>query len=104
MIKIPFEIKTGNMLNYNNSYGDIEWIDNYIFEDTLKVLGSERGRSSVTFILEDSKGKIYSMFLKDMTDLIMNSKIDNGKICGRWSFKKRGSNYGIYLFNKKTKI
>lgn len=93
-IQIPF--KNNEMLNYP-SYGDIKWIDNYEFEETMKVDHYTRGCSAANFILIDSNGKKYTMFLTDFLELVKSKTIKKGTVSGVWCFHKRGKNYGVRL-------
>lgn len=74
----------------------IIWKDNFIFEDTLFVDSYTRGRSAADFILVSiATGIKYSMFLRDSLDMIQHAKISYGSITGKWTFCKRGANFGI---------
>lgn len=77
---------------------DIVWKENYEFEDTLELTGMSRGRSAANFNLKSTTdGKDYNLFMTDTVDLIRNSTINKGKIAGKWTFCKRGKNYGIKI-------
>jgi len=97
--KIPFN--RGNQLDYPS--GDypqypetrIEWVDNHEFDDTLTLKGYGRGRSSVTFEMERTNGKTVSVFVSDFT--AMAREMIRGKISGRFTFQKKGQNYGCKL-------
>lgn len=93
-IQIPFDVNGMQPYPYKWSE-NFHWKENYEFEDTLEITGFGRGRSSATFSLEDSKGNRYSMFMKDMTEMIKSTTITKGKVHGKWTFCKRGMNYGI---------
>lgn len=92
MIKIPF--RDGNLLGY--AQGELEWIDNFVFYDTIVYDGFERGRSSIKIIFKRvSNGKRVEMFMKDF-DLIMKSGgFQSNHLTGHFTFQKRGQNYGI---------
>jgi hypothetical protein len=91
--QIPF--KNGNLQSY--PYNPDEWRDNYEFEETLEYVTYYRGRSSATIAFKDSQGHTYEMFLTDFDD-VMKRKGFNGKfVTGKWTFVKRGQNYGIRL-------
>lgn len=89
--KIPF--LNGNQMSY--PYGPDEWRDNYIFEETLKYEGYSRGRSSVTMSFKDSKGHSYEMFISDFDDVITRKGFFGKSTRGKWTFVKKGQNYGI---------
>ena len=90
--QIPFD-KDGNLLSYPYSVG--EWRDNYVFEDTLTYETYYRGRSSATICFKDTNGHTYEMFMSDF-DILITAKGLNGKsVSGKWTFVKKGKNYGI---------
>lgn len=72
-----------------------DWVTNYEFEDTLELVSYGRGRSSVTFTLKRTDGKTISMFVSDFFDAA--HKMNNGKITGRFTFVKKGQNYGCKM-------
>lgn len=107
-IKVPVLIeednkygyKIGEVVNYPNKFDSqlIEYRDNFTFEAFLKVKGISRGTSSATFELSDVVNEVeYTMFMKDMLEMINNSILDGGYIFGKFTYCKRGSNYGIKL-------
>jgi len=71
-------------------------VPNYQFKATLQIIEAKGGRSAAGFVLEDEQGCHYSMFMKDAMDIILSMDIHKGRIFGTWSFKKCGSNFGIY--------
>lgn len=71
------------------------WLDNYVFDDEMEVVGMSRGRSAANFQLTDSCGKSYNMFMTYMVDMLKRATINKGFIWGNWTFVKRGRNYGI---------
>jgi hypothetical protein len=74
----------------------IVWKENYEFEDSLKLTSMSRGRSAANFNLRsETDGRNYNLFMTDTVDLIQNCEIKNGVIKGKWTFVKRGANYGI---------
>lgn len=76
----------------------IVWKENYEFIDTLVLDGYSRGRSAANFNLKSkSDGKNYNLFMKDTLHLIQNATVYKGEIHAKWTFVKRGSNYGIQL-------
>lgn len=93
--QIPFDNK-GNQQDYPGWNG-VEWKDNYEFEDTLKLNGFGRGRSSVTFNMVRSDGTTVSVFVSDFYDMAVAGAFKAGKIKGRFTFCKKGANYGCRL-------
>ena len=89
---IPFD-GDGNLLSY--PYGTEEWRDNYVFEDTLTYVTYYRGRSSVTIGFKDSNGCSYEMFISDFDELITSKGLFGKSVRGKWTFVKKGQNYGI---------
>jgi len=80
------------------SVDTIVWKENYQFEDTLKLTGMSRGRSAANFNLQSEvNGKNYNVFMTDMVHLFQNANINKGSVIGKWTFCKRGANYGIKL-------
>ena len=74
----------------------LHWKDNYEFEDTLKYSGYSRGNSSCTVQFKSvNDGKEYTMFMVELNDCI--DKLVDGKLTGKFTFCKRGQNYGIKL-------
>ena len=99
-IPIPFD-ENGSLLAFPMGR-KIEWRENYEFDETLTVESMERGRSAARFILKDEHGRRYGMFMTDMLDLIQTAElIAYGHIDARWTFVKRGSNYGIKLVGSR---
>lgn len=77
---------------------NIVWKENYEFDDTLELTGMSRGRSAANFNLRSvTDNKNYNLFMTDTVDLIQNGVVNKGKITGKWTFCKRGANYGIKL-------
>ena len=97
-ILVPFD-KRGNLmsyvLEYQNERGDVEWRENFVLETTLTWKDFYRGRSSPGIKFTDSDGREYPMFLKDLGELLLNSTMVKGKVTGKFTFCKRGENYGI---------
>lgn len=99
--KIPFDID-GNQQHYpENRYRDGKIIepnfrDNEEFKDTLIYDGYSRGRSAAYFNFErKSTGTNVTVFLTDFEDMI--PVMINGEITGRFTYTKRGQNYGVKL-------
>lgn len=93
---IPFD-KDGNQLHYCDAWEvrkGAQYLDNHEFDGTLRVTGMARGRSAAYFYAEIVEtGKRVTIFCKDLMDAI--PFIDRGLIRGRFTFQKRGQNYGI---------
>lgn len=84
------------------TYPDVqEWRDNDEFEATLKLRGTERGRSAAFFRWEVvggdlPAGTILPMFITDVGHVLMGGIAESGGIAtGRWFVVKRGQNYGV---------
>ena len=88
--------KKGSLIDYGVTAENVEWVDQRQWTETLKLEGSNRGRSSVQFIwVSVTTGKRYPMFLTDLTDLLFLSVISDACVTETWEFCKRGCNYGI---------
>lgn len=98
---IPFSRKTGNMLDYSwDTVGEDNqrtvWKENYEFDDVLEFTHFTRGRSSVKAHFKSlSDGKLYEMFITDFEKMLLAGRLDRAQVCGRFTFCKRGANYGI---------
>jgi len=91
-------------MTYHEDWKGIIWIQNFVFEDTLKVVGLERGRSAARFVLESvTDNKRYPMFMSGILDILKRPRmvIEEGKIKGYWSFHKKGSNYAVYYLGEE---
>lgn len=73
------------------------WKENFEFEATLEVYGITRGRSAARFRLRNTEAPFerYEMFMTCVEDLLVNGEVSKGRITGRWTFCKRGSNYSL---------
>ncbi len=71
------------------------WLDNFEFDDTLTLIDYGRGRSSVVFDMQRTDGTKVSVFVSDFFE--MAKQMQNGKITGRFTFTKKGQNYGCCL-------
>ena len=72
--------------------GNVEWKENEIFRDNLRLVSYSRGRSSVTFNwISTNTGVIYETSLSQGFALIPHLK----DMCyeGQFVFAKRGCNY-----------
>jgi hypothetical protein len=106
-LMIPFSTHDNSMIQYvgclpntmqdehwNN--GRWVWKENFIFEDDLQFLGFYRGCSSAGTTFESlNDHRKYTMFLKDLEELILVDGIRSGIVHGKFTFVKRGQNYGI---------
>ena len=73
-----------------------DWADPEEFVDTFEITGYYRGRSAAGLELKSqATGGDCCMMIKDLTFMVMNANIKNGKITGRWIYKKRGQNYSV---------
>ena len=76
------------------------FVPNFEFEDTLIFEGFSRGRSSVKAHFKSQfTGKKYEMFISDLGDVIKANYFIT-KLSGRFTFVKRGQNYGIRLLKE----
>ena len=73
----------------------IEWRDVKPWEDTMLVIGTQRGRSAAFFLLVSGNGDSYPMFMSDAADMMQRAVVTRGTITGRWTIVKKGQNYGI---------
>lgn len=91
--------KAGDMLSYaGNYYTAIEWRENIPFQAKMKIIRYERGRSAARFILEDTEGHTYPMFLSNMVEILTSVGVEpGGYISGMWQGVKKGANYGLQL-------
>lgn len=91
--KIPFD-EDGNQLDYDYSWGSgFDMRDNHVFQDTLVFKEYGRGRSSITFTMKrQSAGTTVSVFVSDFADML--PFMVNGQITGKFTFVKKGSNFG----------
>lgn len=100
--QIPFDDK-GNMLTYDWGYNVIHHVDNHEFEDELEYVDYGRGRSSVTFKFKRLQtGTTVEFFVSTFSDIIPH--INEGKIHGRFTFVKQGSNYSCKLLTLMNPI
>lgn len=92
--------KLGNMIEYVG-YGSEKVSENIIedFEETMTFQYYTNLRSSLRFILNDSKGREWSMMAQCIDSFVKNSV--NGVLTGKWIMCKRGQNYGLLLVEEK---
>lgn len=98
-IKIPF-YKMTNELAKNQYSKEIEWKDNYEFEDTMEIVGMNRKGHSITYIMvSKTDHKKYSIFIKEMLNILQNGSVNKGIVSGSWTFCKRGQEYSLRFLN-----
>lgn len=99
--KIPFSKHTGEMLSYtwgcDESNPNIDWKDNYVFDDELKYVSYIGGRSSMSMKVESLRdGRRYNMFWTYFDDCIRRDNNGPGPtFSGKWTFVKTGQNYSV---------
>ena len=100
--KIPINTVTKKILFHARdcNKGDLEWKDNYEFKDTLTFVDWGRGRGPTNFEFVDSFDNEYQMFMVDFCDMISKANINHGEVEGKWTFIKRGTDYGIKYLGK----
>jgi len=87
---VPFD-SMGNQLHYPD-YG-CNMRPNFIFEGVIKITGMSRGYSAAYFLATDIYGMRYSMFMKDLCEAL--PYIERGLLRGKFTFTKRGQNFGV---------
>ena len=81
--------------SYNGSY-EAPPYKNFIFKDTFKFKGFERGRSSAVGIFRNEDGTLSSsMFLSNVADVILLGGCDLINLSGFFTMCKKGNNYGL---------
>lgn len=77
--------------------GGLNLVPNYEFDATLRYENyyRYRGISSVSFMFLDELNNRYSVFLSDFTDML--PYMTGGVVKGKFTFVKKGANYGIKL-------
>lgn len=96
LIQVPFD-KDGNQLHYPE-YNTKEYKDNYVFDDKLEFRYFCRGRSAAYALFKSTNindCRQYTMFLTDLEQIM--HKMTNGVISGKFTFVKRGQNFGVSL-------
>ena len=74
------------------------YIDNIPWEDELEYDSFYRGRSAAGIYFKNSKGQIFTVFMKDL-DIFIPLMV-HGKIRAKFIYCKRGMNYGVTLFEE----
>lgn len=82
------------------------WLDNFVFDDGLAIVGFSRGRSAANFdLLSVNDGRRYTIFLTDFLKALSlasayKADVDGESrlvLVGVWEFVKRGQNYGVRM-------
>jgi len=106
-LMIPFSTKDGSLLQYTGTLPDSPqdercnngrwiWKENFVFEDDMQFIGFYRGCSSAGATFKSlNDGKECNVFLKDLSDMILADGFRSGIIRGKFTFCKRGQNYGM---------
>lgn len=97
--EIPFD-ENGNQLDYAWHMKGVFWKQNFEFQDELTYKSYGRGRSSATFCFERITGEKVNVFMSDMDIFVPHLR--NGKISGKFTFVKKGQNYGCRLIKVET--
>ena len=98
--KAPFD-ENGSLMHYPETgwrCKEIDWRDVEEFKATLTYVTFRRGRSAAYLILQDENGNYYPMFMTEFDKIIPLLK--GGKLTGRWTIAKRGTNFGIKFVGK----
>jgi ABC-type amino acid transport substrate-binding protein len=77
---------------FSNPNPDIVWRPLFEFEASMTFSSIQKGRSSVTVYFTDTKGKTHPFFLSEFQRAI--PFMSRGKIKGKFTQAKRGSNFG----------
>lgn len=72
------------------------YIDNIPWEDELIYNSFYRGRSAAGLIFKNSKGQIFTVFMKDIDIFI--PRMVKGVIKDTFIYCKRGMNYGVTIY------
>lgn len=88
---------------WNNK--QIVWEKAQEFAASLKLRSWGRGRSSVRFYFDDltTPGRGYSMATSAFYESLKAFDLVNGVMKGTFTFRKQGSNFGLYPVIKKEK-
>lgn len=92
--------KHDELVSYVMDENEVDWRSNEPFEAELELVGSGRGRSSVTFEYRDTATDVhYSLFVSSVEAMLRRCTIRNGKVRAVWRVAKRGTNYGLDLYD-----
>ena len=103
-IMYPFNAETGELIEYtfydypDDRRGTVKWSENYVFEDDMEYTGYTRGRSAARLQFKSIKdGRRYGMFLTDFDDAMKRCQFFKNRLIGKFTFCKRGQNYGVKI-------
>ena len=101
--QIPFD-PDGNQLHYPTSWnGTPTWKNNYSFNDSLKIERMTSGYSAKYYkAISTTTGKRFTIFVRDLIDIIEHAEIKDGVMTGTWTFVKRGQNYGVAILENEN--
>jgi len=75
---------------------DVTWKKNCQFHDTLKVEGMYSGQTAKYLrVVSTTTGHHYTMFVRDVIDVLLHATVDKGEMTATWTFTKRGANFGV---------
>lgn len=104
IIQVPFKGKA--MMEYagvsqgttgDGYYMPTEWRDNCEFKAELRLTGHYRGRSAARVrVTNCDNDETYTLGLAAFFDAVKNFGAMDGVLVGTWTFRKQGSNYGVY--------
>jgi hypothetical protein len=98
--QIPYDTDTRNHLTHDRGY-QIVWYPNKEWEDELQLVKYTRGRSSVTFVFRSIiNGDEFHAFVSNSFEIFKDSV--GGVISGRFTFVKKGSDYGVKYLGPLT--
>lgn len=84
-------------LEYYTTY----WRSPIAFEDTLEVIGYNKGRSSMVMEMKSmNTGDVFSMFISDWWEMYSENDMPDRKITGFFIPCKKGSNFGLKFIGK----
>lgn len=85
-----------NLDSYDYSRSNPSTFKNFIFKDTFKFKGFSRGRSSAVGIFRSEDETLSSsMFLSNVSDVILLGGCDLLNLSGYFTVCKKGANYGL---------
>ena len=93
--KVPFTVN-GDQEHYPSLYRTSMWKDNHEFQATMEFQRFNRGRSAAYAVMRDTSTKrTVTIFLSDFDHVVRH--MTRGTVTGRWTFTKKGQNYGCKL-------
>lgn len=93
-IQIPFLKNGGNMCDKPHYYNkdEIEYKNNYIFEDKLSFDYCKSYSSSKPVRMKSATDGIeYNMSMKEFLNVVQKCTLDKGVVTAQWTFKKNGA-------------